>query len=220
ARPDRGPLAAVLNRLRHRAPEWTASAQSGPPPWSSAGWHRASIAMSVGAARVAIGGVGGGWAPGGSSGARTGPSPPRAGTGERARRVRIPVATTASGQGGAVEVDQAGDPALRWIVHPLVVHENVHLVEQERARDLVRGDPVRLLDQGLALVRIGLQALLLDQLVDPGVGEHAERVLVLVAHAPVELGRGLHPVDQAVVGVVVAARAQAHHVEVQTVERV
>src|SRR5690606_31820533 len=152
SRPDRDPLAAVLKRLRHRALEWTASARSGPPPWSPAGWHRASIATSVGAGRVAIGGVGGGWAPGGSSGARTGLSPPRPGTGGRARRVRIPVATTASGHGGAVEVDQAGDAALRRIVHPLVVHENVHLVEQERARDLVRGDPVRLLDQGLALV--------------------------------------------------------------------
>ena len=126
-----------------------------------------------------------------------------------------------SGERRAVEVDQARDAALAAGSSTLVVvDQDVHLVEQEGARHLVGGDLVGLLHQRLALLRIGLQALLVDQLVDPGIGEDAERHLVLVAQAAVELGAGLHPVDQAVVGVVVAARAEPHQVEVHLVERV
>ena len=73
----------------------------------------------------------------------------------------------------------------------LCMDEDVHGVEQERTRHLVGGDLVRFLDEGPALVRIGREALLLDQLADLGIREVAER--------PSSPGPGARPLNLDVV---------------------
>lgn len=107
----------------------------------------------------------------------------------------------------AVEIHQTRDAAFVGEGNLGAVDKNIGRVMGKDGGHFVRCDLVGLLDQRFARFRVGKGALFVGERIDFGIGEKAKGHCVGIAIGAVKFGAGLHPVNERIIRIIVAAAA-------------